>query len=146
MYKLLLAAVSIVTIFDSCSPKLGPDANWGNRRWILTELKSVPVQRSGTRRDAYIEFDPAQRRFTGNGGCNRISGNYSIEKKNGIKLGEVASTKMSCEDIAFENAFLEAMKEVTKFEMQHDILTFRAGDRIIMRFSPRTEMGARNEG
>ncbi|HEV8505745.1 MAG TPA: META domain-containing protein, partial [Chitinophagaceae bacterium] len=58
----------------SCTHKLSPDANWSGRRWVLTEMKGVPVQLSGGRRDAYINFDPGAKTFTGNGGCNQISG------------------------------------------------------------------------
>ena len=90
-----------------CTPKLSPDSNWTGRRWVLTEMKGVPVQLSGGRRDAYINFEAAEKRFTGNGGCNQLSGNYSLDKKN-IHFGEVISTKMSCEDIQFENTFISA--------------------------------------
>src|SRR5687768_6213513 len=53
-----------------CSPKLAPDALWGRQNWVLVELKGVPVQQSGGRRDAHIVFDVAQKKFSGNGGCN----------------------------------------------------------------------------
>lgn len=132
-----LCAILLIIIAASCSPSLSPDHNWGNQQWVLTELKSVPVQLSGTRRDAYIEFSPADKRISGNAGCNRINGSYVLEKKNRINLGEIISTKMSCPDIAFENTFLSALKEIDRFEMKGTTLLFRKGKTTLLRFNQR---------
>ena len=98
-----------------CSPKLAPDATWARQRWVVTEMKGVPVQLSGGRRDAFIEFRTTEKRFTGNGGCNQINGTYSVEKRE-LRFSEVTSTKMSCEDIAFETTFLDLLSKVDRFE------------------------------
>jgi heat shock protein HslJ len=91
-------------------------------------MKGVPVQLSGGRRDAYINFEPHEKRFSGNGGCNQISGNYSLGKKN-IHFSEVISTKMSCEDIAFENSFLSTLNSIDRYEVRgNDLLLKRKKD------------------
>jgi heat shock protein HslJ len=64
-----------------CSPKLSPDSSWGNQRWVVVEMKGVPVQQSESRRDAFLKFEVAGKKFSGNGGCNQINGNYTIDKK-----------------------------------------------------------------
>lgn len=130
--KKLIFILSVITA--SCSPKLSPDHNWGRQQWVLTELKGVPVQQSGTRRDAFIEFAPAEKRFSGNGGCNRINGNYSLEKKTHLRFGDVVSTKMSCEDIAFENTFLSTLNAVDRFEQRGNSLLLRDGNRVLLIF------------
>ncbi|HEX7902729.1 MAG TPA: META domain-containing protein [Chitinophagaceae bacterium] len=131
--KNLLAILFIILIF-SCSPKWAPDHYWSQKRWILTEMKGVPVQLSGTNRDAYLEFSWTDKHFTGNGGCNRISGNYELEKKKDIQFREVISTKMSCSDIAFETTFLNALQEVNKFETEGDHLLLKNGKKTILIF------------
>ncbi len=98
-----------------CSPKLSPDAGWGRQRWVVVEMKGVPVQQSGSRRDAYINFEVIDKKFTGNGGCNQISGNYTLDK-NTIRFGEVISTKMSCVDIEFENVFMSTLSSIDRYE------------------------------
>lgn len=135
--KKLYVIAFILLAGISCSPKLSPDYNWGGRRWVLSEMKEVPVQQSGTRRDAYIEFIPQEKRFAGNGGCNRISGQYAIEKKNRIKLENVISTKMSCNDLAFETSFLSLLNEVDRFKIDdNNTLLFRDGNKVILKFVP----------
>ena len=113
--KYSFLVVIIITAFN-CSPKLSPDSGWGHQEWVVAEMKGVPVQQSGGRRDAHISFDIDAKRFSGNGGCNQINGNYSVDKKM-IKFTEVLSTKMSCNDIEFENAFLSTLSTIDHFEM-----------------------------
>jgi len=120
----------ITATFLSCSPKLS-DSRWGRSRWVLTEMKGVPVQLSGGRRDAYINFDPHEKRFSGNGGCNQMSGNYSLDKKN-IHFGEVISTKMSCEDITFENTFLSTLNTVDRFEVKGNDLRLKRNRKVLL--------------
>src|SRR6188508_3879126 len=95
--KYLFILIIAVAAFK-CSPKLSPDAGWGHQQWVLVEMKGVPVQQSGGRRDAHIAFDVVAKTFSGNGGCNQVNGNYNVDKSE-IRFTEVLSTKMSCNDI-----------------------------------------------
>jgi len=134
--KYLFIVFTLVACLD-CTPKLSPDSNWTGRRWVLTEMKGVPVQLSGGRRDAYINFEAAEKRFTGNGGCNQVSGNYSLDKKN-IHFGEVISTKMSCEDIQFENTFLSTLNSIDHYEQRGDDLLLKKKKDVLLRFTARS--------
>ena len=122
MRTLLIAG--FVLALTNCSPKLAPDASWGRQQWTVTEMKGVPVQQSGGRRDAHIVFETADKRFRGNGGCNQINGNYSLDKRE-IHFTDVVATKMSCDDIQFENAFLNELGRVDRYEMNGDELRLK---------------------
>lgn len=136
MKKLFTIGIILVAVI-SCSPKLSPDTYWGNRRWVLSEMKGVPVQQSGTRRDAYLEFFPGEKNFAGNGGCNRISGQYTLDKKTRIKFENVISTKMNCNDISFETTFLSLLNEVDRFSMDNSsTLLLKDGNKVILKFVP----------
>ena len=126
----------LLAAFIACTHKLAPDASWSGRRWVLTEMKGVPVQLSGGRRDAYINFDVVEKKFTGNGGCNQISGSYTLDKKD-IHFGEVMSTKMSCEDIQFENTFLSVLNSIDHYEQRGDDLIFKKKKEVLLRFTVR---------
>ena len=127
----------VFVAFAGCTPKLSPDSNWTGRRWVLTEMKGVPVQLSGGRRDAYINFDAVEKKFTGNGGCNQVSGNYSLDKKN-IRFGEVISTKMSCPDIEFENTFLSTLNSIDHYEQRGNDLLLKRKKEVLLRFTVRS--------
>jgi heat shock protein HslJ len=111
-------------ILSKCSPKLSPDATWGRQQWAVVEMKGVPVQQSGGRRDAHLVFDIAEKRFTGNGGCNQINGNYKADRKE-IHFTDVVATKMSCDDIQFENVFLYELGKVDRYELTDNELRLK---------------------
>ena len=131
MNKLLAALLMIAFGLMACSPRLSPDSSWGNQRWVLIELKEVPVQQSGGARDAYLEFFPVEKRFSGNGGCNRINGSYEL-KKSDISFSNVTSTKMSCPDLAFETTFLNALGEVNRFEIDGSNMLLKNDNKVLL--------------
>lgn len=114
----------IAMIAFQCTPKLSPDAGWARQNWVVVEMKGVPVQQSGGRRDAHIVFEVAEKRFTGNGGCNQINGNYTLDK-NEIKFTDVIATKMACNDIEFENAFLATLTSIDRYEVNGNDLILK---------------------
>lgn len=120
MKYLLILFIAMISF--ECTPKLSPDAGWARQNWVVVEMKGVPVQQSGGRRDAHIVFEVAEKRFTGNGGCNQINGNYTLDK-NEIKFTDVIATKMACSDIEFENTFLSTLSSIDRYEVNgNDLL------------------------
>lgn len=124
-------SILLVTLFMglSCSKKLSPDAKWNNNPWIVVEINGVPVEQGSKAGDAFISFNPSTKRFNGNGGCNIIGGNYSVNN-NTIIFSEVLSTKMSCYDIEFENTFLTILNSVDHFDIKNNDLILKKGEQI----------------
>jgi heat shock protein HslJ len=131
MKKIFFLASIVTLLISSCSPRLSPDNNWSKSRWVLTEMKGVPVQLGGGGRDAHLEFTPADKRFAGNGGCNHISSTYSLEKKE-IHFNDVIATKMSCPDIAFETTFLNTLKDVDRYEIDGNQMKLKDGKKVVL--------------
>jgi len=129
MKYLLLFSVSVFGF--CCSPKLSPDAGWYRQHWVVVEMKGVPVQQSGGRRDAYINFEVGEKKFNGNGGCNQFNGNYSLNNRN-ITFSEVTRTKMSCEDIEFENTFLSVLGTVNRYEIAGSDIYLKRKNEILL--------------
>lgn len=131
-----LVVVLIAISGYCCSPKLSPDATWGYQNWVVVELKGVPVQQSGGRRDAHLTFDNVQKKFAGNGGCNQINGGYTLDK-NEIHFTDVVSTKMSCSDIEFENTFLSTLSSVDHYEVRGSDLLLKKKKETMIILKPR---------
>lgn len=125
--------IFFATIFIlNCSHKMAPDFGWNHQRWVVVEMKGVPVQQSGGRKDAYISFEIGDKKITGNGGCNTINGNYSVNR-NTIHFTDVAATKMSCNDIEFENTFLSTLATVDHYEIKgNDFLLKRKKSTVLV--------------
>lgn len=124
---------ALLLSFFSCSPKLSPDHSWGERKWVLFEIKGTPVQLSGTDKDAHLVFFAADKRYGGSGGCNRINGIYEINNNNKLSFGETASTKMLCSDQAFENNFISALRTINNYVIEDGIMSLKNGKETVMK-------------
>ena len=133
MRKAAFAIIALLACIYSCSPRLSPDHSWGERKWVLFEIKGNPVQLSGTDKDAHLVFFAADKRYGGSGGCNRINGVYFINKNNKLNFGETASTKMLCPDQAFENNFLTALKTIDNYTLEDNIMSLKHGKDVVMK-------------
>jgi heat shock protein HslJ len=132
LFILLIAMVAL-----ECSPKLSPDAGWARQNWVVVEMKGVPVQQSGGRRDAHIVFEVVDKRFTGNGGCNQINGNYTLDK-NEIRFTDVIATKMACNDIEFENTFLSTLSSIDRYEVNGNDLLLKKRKETVLVLRPKS--------
>jgi len=127
----ILLVVMVICAAWSCSPRLSPDYSWQGKRWTVIELKEVPVQLSGGRRDAYLTFMPGEKRFNGNAGCNTMNGTYKIEKSK-IYFSEIITTKMSCPDISFETTFLQTLDKVNRFEVSGNTILLKRDNDVLV--------------
>jgi putative lipoprotein len=88
-----------------------------NTYWKLTSLGGSPIVSASRQREAHLILQPANRRVTGSGGCNRLSGSYQLNGDR-ISLGRVASTMMACVDgMKTEQAFLKALGRAIRWRI-----------------------------
>jgi putative lipoprotein len=88
-----------------------------NTYWKLTSLGGSPVVTASRQREAHLILQPANRRVTGSGGCNRLSGSYQVNGDR-ISLGRVASTMMACVGgMKTEQDFLKALSKAIRWRI-----------------------------
>ena len=132
MKRIVTLLLSIV-VLSSCSPKLAPDENWAEGNWVLTELKEVPVQISGNvSRDAHIEFRPSSRRYEGFGGCNRISGTYTLDKSR-LNFTPATGKLEACPDVPFETTFLALLNDVDRYTLNRNTMILKDGRKVLIK-------------
>lgn len=63
------------------------------------QLKAIQLNGKSLAADtkAFLSFDTANKRFSGNNGCNQVSGVFESDGKS-LSFGKVMSTKMACTD------------------------------------------------
>ncbi len=106
---------------DAPTPKRQPGTSASpikNKRWKLLSLNgetiSVTDQFKG---EPYITLGLHSDKITGNGGCNRFGGKYSLNG-NKISFSGFAATKMMCEDaMKVETSFLKGLEAIDGFQM-----------------------------
>jgi len=101
-------------------------------KWRLTEVNETPVNTT----KPYIEFDNKAKRFSGDGGCNRIGGSFQINGTQ-IKFSQGITAQRACIDNELQQVETDLMKglhEANKFQIEGDTLHLYAADRPILTF------------
>lgn len=124
---LLMGDVVIMTLTKDQDIKLD------GTKWELSYIQ--PLDRSmKTIQDRFphqlpsIEFN--QNGFTGNTGCNSMSGEYT-GTIDAIKFDKIATTRMFCEGVE-ENLLMSNMDKVTKFKIENGELVLSSKDDMVL--------------
>jgi heat shock protein HslJ len=94
------------------------------------------VNKNG-RGEAYNEFDRARRAVSGSTGCNQMSGSFDVNGER-LTFGPLISTKPACVDnrlMQVESEFTPRLPEITRFEVQENMLRLYAGNKLRMTFA-----------
>lgn len=86
------------------------DIDFLNGPWQVVGINGKEVNVA----DARLIFDVAEGKVTGNAGCNRLMGEITRNPQvvSSVQLSGLATTRMTCPDIATESALLIALEEV----------------------------------
>lgn len=101
--------------------------------WRLVQVDNTLKSDYPISQDPYIEF--LDERIVGTGGCNRISGTYTLADSNKIHFGPIISTRMACPEMQLEFLVLQAFERTKSFEIKDQQLIFKdENGESIMRF------------
>jgi heat shock protein HslJ len=103
-----------------------------NTYWVLNELNETSIVNSNSGK-LFIELKAETKRIVGFGGCNQISGGYTITGSK-IKFS-TATTRMFCQQtMEVETSFLKALSTVTTFEIKEHDLFLKSENIIVLKF------------
>lgn len=110
--------------------------------WKLTRLEDKPVILAEKQRETSLVLRTQQRRVTGFGGCNNLTGSYTL---NGGELtfGKIAATRMAClQGMDTEGELFKALERVRAWKIlgQH-LELYDAGGNLVARFEARAVAG-----
>lgn len=105
----------------------------GKNRWKLIQMEGVTQENS----PVTISFNLADRRFSGNSGCNNYFGTYEAGSST-IDFGPAASTRRACMDQTLselERKFLSILGTKNfKFDVADQTLNLYQNDRLVLMF------------
>jgi uncharacterized lipoprotein YbaY/heat shock protein HslJ len=106
---------------ESCGAH-GATSPLRNTYWKLVRLGEQPVVVAERQREPHLVFQLAGSRFSGAGGCNRLSGSFKLDGA-AITLGQVVRTMMACvAGMDTEQAFLAALDRVRRWTIEGEHL------------------------
>ncbi|UYW00972.1 META domain-containing protein [Flavobacterium agricola] len=104
------------------------------KEWKLIQLDNVGKDYG----NAYIQFDVAEKRISGNAGCNRIFGGFETEG-NQISFSQVGATRMMCSDgdaMQTESKVLAYLNAPgLSFDVADQTLNFYLNNKLVMMFA-----------
>lgn len=93
--------------------------------WIIDTMHRQAKLPGEKLQGVHIAF--ADSTFTGNAGCNRVSGKYTL-KGTSIRFSDIISTKMACPQIETETALLQLLENtVSAYTVSKTSLWLRDG-------------------
>lgn len=137
-----LVVIFLVLLANTCSRNKATQqqiTSIQQKRWSLTEMEGQKLTNS----PVWLEFDATARRFNGNGGCNKVAGEYELTG-NEITFKKVISTRMACIDAASnerESALLRMLNDRTyTVRMEEQQLQFRDSGRVALQFTGKVKV------
>ena len=113
----LLAVLLSMSLVTGCAAQKEPQPT------PLTSLAGSEWAPDGSGDGPFIQFK-ADGAVSGNGGCNRFSGQYSHEADL-LEIGPLMSTKMACLKLDQEQAFFQALDKTKRMAATHHVLLLK---------------------
>ena len=100
--------------------------------WRLTELSGFKGEIPANAKMDWTKLPNAYAYM----GCNHMNFHAQASKSGSLKLSEMTSTIMLCENNQLEDAFTAAMKRVSRHEINGQTLILRGKNGVLMKFAP----------
>ena len=132
---ILLAACNSVAQPKPAQPQSVPAAHAPapiRQAWRLTELSGFKGEIPANAKMDWTKLPNAYAYM----GCNHMNFHAQASKSGSLKLGEMTSTVMLCENNQLEDAFTIAMKRVSRYEVNGQTLILHGKNGVQIKFTP----------
>ncbi|MEB2783136.1 META domain-containing protein [Algoriphagus persicinus] len=127
-----LIYILFVFMLAACSSHSFPAKNWYGKPLTVIEMMGTPVQTSGAPIDAHLIFNSENGLINGSGGCNRIYGDFSLEKRKSLRFSDIGATRMTCQNQTFEDRLLELLDQVRYYDTEGDLMLLKNGKKDVL--------------
>jgi heat shock protein HslJ len=141
----------MIILVAADTPPTGPTASGTDFReairstsFSVTALYSGPDKIGIEKGKVSIRLDDLKSSITGKGPCNNYFGTAKMEftapNRGTIRMGGIGSTMMACdpEIMDQEKLFIQLLQQADHFEYQDGVLTFRAGEKLLIEMQSQT--------
>lgn len=137
--------LSLIFLISACKTRkpeaekpFGKDPALENVRWQLIEINGAAPKGLPADKQIDLVFEGAYNTFGGFAGCNQCNGMYTTQDDL-IKLQMMAITKMACENMQTEQAWLTLMDKIDHYSLETKkengqavkYLLLKAGDQVV---------------
>lgn len=122
MFKMIMVrnfvlALAVLAGLASCTAsKKSVEPAVFQGEWNIVEMNGEDM--SSAEVLPYVVFNVAESRFSGNAGCNMLSGQFEMNVGDcKLSFGQVAATRMYCPDMELETSLINALENISGFEV-----------------------------
>lgn len=111
-----------------------------DNHWKLVELngKQITTDENNDRKEPFITLNKEDNRVAGNTGCNNLMGSFETSSYSGkdgeISFSQIATTRMACIDVNYEQDFLKALEDCDNYTINNDTLLIKKGNETLASF------------
>jgi heat shock protein HslJ len=119
--------------FHTAAGSYQADAPMSGTRWRLTHVGTAEISTA----KPYILLAAQTRRFSGDGGCNRMSGAVEVGGRT-VKFSQIISTKRACADRQLqlvETQFVENLARANSYYIRGDVMRLYTAGVAILTFT-----------
>lgn len=135
MKKTMFSMLAVITIlFASCAGSKNTTGNKDSdfteitgKRWQLVELGGKPVAEKINGKMPTLDFMNDGSRFSANGGCNMLGGEFLFGGLGKITFKTGMSTMMACENMEIETGLKDVFAKTNSYILSGDELTLAQG-------------------
>lgn len=107
-------------------------------KWELKSLNDRDVKLTDNNSEVYLQFNEAEKKVNGRGGCNRFFGNYEMDGDK-LKFSPLGATRMACPDLQLETEFFKALETVDTYSIKDGLLSLKSKDKVVAVFNKAEE-------
>ncbi|NBC57156.1 MAG: META domain-containing protein [Bacteroidetes bacterium] len=116
--------------------KLSEGLQWLETYWYLTAINGQAIDPASLQNEAHLIFRVNDSLVAGSGGCNRLSGSYTLKPNQGIGFSQMRSTMMACKNMSVEQELNKSLQKVTQYKLQDNSLKFlNQNNQAILKFN-----------
>ena len=112
------------------TPKTALDKKWFLRKMKDSDTTSFEI----TDNAVYVEFNSAESRITGKAPCNTYFGGFKSDFISTFQTSAIASTKMYCDNMKFEDIYFTLLQNTDTFEIKEGKLILSKGKKLLLVF------------
>lgn len=130
--KNLLWLVCVITMGVGCNSSKNM-AKLNDVKWELKMLDGKEIKLTDNNSDIYIQFNEAEKKVNGRGGCNRFFGNYDMDGDK-LKFSPIGATRMACPDLQTESEFFRVLETVDAYSIKEGLLSLKSKGNVVAVF------------
>lgn len=108
---------------------VGFDPRISGTYWKLMTLNTRQLDPAPTpQQEPHVLFTAADSTVAGSGGCNRFRGTYEHASGQRLAISVLATTRMSCFGVEYEDAYLRMLRQAERYQLVADTLALLGAD------------------